>query len=51
MNEHVCAESMERKLQRRCVRSRSESEKSVDPVPKKKVKKEQVESHSFANYS
>ncbi|XP_026798387.1 histone-lysine N-methyltransferase NSD3 isoform X2 [Pangasianodon hypophthalmus] len=37
------SESMERKLQRRCVRSRSESEKSVDPVPKKKVKKEQVE--------
>ncbi|GAA6088471.1 histone-lysine N-methyltransferase NSD3 isoform X1 [Tachysurus ichikawai] len=37
------SESMERKLQRRCMRSRSESEKCVDPVPKKKVKKEQVE--------
>lgn len=49
MNECVCAESMERKLQRRCVRSRSELEKSVDPVPKKKVKKEQVKSHNFGN--
>ncbi|XP_076140069.1 histone-lysine N-methyltransferase NSD3 isoform X2 [Alosa pseudoharengus] len=34
---------LERKLQRRCVRSRSESEKCVEPVPKKKVKKEQAE--------
>ncbi|KAI5614321.1 histone-lysine N-methyltransferase NSD3 isoform X1, partial [Silurus asotus] len=39
----LSSDSMERKLQRRCVRSRSESEKSVDPVPKKKIKKEQVE--------
>uniref|UniRef100_A0A673L181 Histone-lysine N-methyltransferase NSD3 n=1 Tax=Sinocyclocheilus rhinocerous TaxID=307959 RepID=A0A673L181_9TELE len=38
----VCVIS-ERKQQRRSVRSRSESEKSVEPVPKKKVKKEQVE--------
>ncbi|TSM12563.1 Histone-lysine N-methyltransferase NSD3 [Bagarius yarrelli] len=37
------SESMERKLQRRCMRSRSESEKCIDPVPKKKVKKDQVE--------
>uniref|UniRef100_A0A8C2Q4B4 Histone-lysine N-methyltransferase NSD3 n=1 Tax=Cyprinus carpio TaxID=7962 RepID=A0A8C2Q4B4_CYPCA len=33
----------ERKQQRRSVRSRSESEKTVEPVPKKKVKKEQVD--------
>uniref|UniRef100_A0AAY4AMF2 Histone-lysine N-methyltransferase NSD3 n=1 Tax=Denticeps clupeoides TaxID=299321 RepID=A0AAY4AMF2_9TELE len=33
---------LERKQQRRSVRSRSDSEKSVEPVPKKKVKKEQV---------
>uniref|UniRef100_A0A671QI61 Histone-lysine N-methyltransferase NSD3 n=1 Tax=Sinocyclocheilus anshuiensis TaxID=1608454 RepID=A0A671QI61_9TELE len=38
----VCVIS-ERKQQRRSVRSRSESEKTVEPVPKKKVKKEQVE--------
>uniref|UniRef100_A0A671QWJ6 Histone-lysine N-methyltransferase NSD3 n=1 Tax=Sinocyclocheilus anshuiensis TaxID=1608454 RepID=A0A671QWJ6_9TELE len=38
----VCGIS-ERKQQRRSVRSRSESEKSVEPVPKKKVKKEQVD--------
>ncbi|XP_062870295.1 histone-lysine N-methyltransferase NSD3 isoform X2 [Trichomycterus rosablanca] len=37
------SESMERKLLRRCVRSRSELEKTVDPVPKKKLKKEQME--------
>ncbi|XP_016384010.1 histone-lysine N-methyltransferase NSD3 isoform X1 [Sinocyclocheilus rhinocerous] len=36
-------QSTERKQQRRSVRSRSESEKSVEPVPKKKVKKEQAE--------
>nr|XP_020449602.1 histone-lysine N-methyltransferase NSD3 [Monopterus albus] len=35
--------SQERKLQRRSVRSRSESERGSDPVPKKKTKKEQVE--------
>uniref|UniRef100_A0A8D0D4R0 Histone-lysine N-methyltransferase NSD3 n=1 Tax=Sander lucioperca TaxID=283035 RepID=A0A8D0D4R0_SANLU len=34
--------SQERKLQRRSVRSRSESERGNDPVPKKKTKKEQV---------
>lgn len=34
--------SQERKLQRRCVRSRSESERGNDLVPKKKTKKEQV---------
>uniref|UniRef100_A0A8C1E9T1 Histone-lysine N-methyltransferase NSD3 n=1 Tax=Cyprinus carpio carpio TaxID=630221 RepID=A0A8C1E9T1_CYPCA len=36
-------QSPERKQQRRSVRSRSDSEKSMEPVPKKKVKKEQVE--------
>uniref|UniRef100_A0A4W3J6K7 Histone-lysine N-methyltransferase NSD3 n=1 Tax=Callorhinchus milii TaxID=7868 RepID=A0A4W3J6K7_CALMI len=36
--------SLERKQQRRCVRSRSESEKSVEAVPKKKMRKEQVRS-------
>uniref|UniRef100_A0A8B9RJ03 Histone-lysine N-methyltransferase NSD3 n=1 Tax=Astyanax mexicanus TaxID=7994 RepID=A0A8B9RJ03_ASTMX len=41
--EHASTETSERKLQRRCVRSRSESEKHVEPVPKKKVKKEQAE--------
>ncbi|XP_026043026.1 histone-lysine N-methyltransferase NSD3 isoform X3 [Astatotilapia calliptera] len=35
--------SQERKLQRRCVRSRSESERGNDLVPKKKTKKEQAE--------
>ncbi|KAF0034082.1 hypothetical protein F2P81_014148 [Scophthalmus maximus] len=35
--------SQERKLQRRSVRSRSESERGGDPVPKKKTKKEQAE--------
>ncbi|XP_051923076.1 histone-lysine N-methyltransferase NSD3 isoform X1 [Hippocampus zosterae] len=35
--------SQERKLQRRSVRSRSESERGNDPVPKKKTKKEQAE--------
>ncbi|XP_061585454.1 histone-lysine N-methyltransferase NSD3 isoform X1 [Cololabis saira] len=35
--------SQERKLQRRSVRSKSESERSNDPVPKKKTKKEQAE--------
>uniref|UniRef100_A0A8C3A3D8 Histone-lysine N-methyltransferase NSD3 n=1 Tax=Cyclopterus lumpus TaxID=8103 RepID=A0A8C3A3D8_CYCLU len=34
--------SQERKLQRRSVRSRSESERGNDPIPKKKTKKEQV---------
>lgn len=34
--------SQERKLQRRSVRSRSESDRGTDPVPKKKTKKEQV---------
>lgn len=34
--------SQERKLQRRSVRSRSESERGSDPIPKKKTKKEQV---------
>lgn len=34
--------SQERKQQRRSVRSRSESEKGCEPVPKKKTKKEQV---------
>ncbi|XP_072515394.1 histone-lysine N-methyltransferase NSD3 isoform X3 [Salminus brasiliensis] len=41
--EHTSTEAMERKQQRRCVRSRSESEKNVEPIPKKKVKKEQAE--------
>ncbi|XP_010874853.3 histone-lysine N-methyltransferase NSD3 isoform X1 [Esox lucius] len=35
--------SLERKQQRRSVRSRSESEKGCEPVPKKKTKKEQAE--------
>ncbi|XP_056134541.1 histone-lysine N-methyltransferase NSD3 [Lampris incognitus] len=35
--------SQERKQQRRSVRSRSESERGSDPVPKKKTKKEQAE--------
>uniref|UniRef100_UPI00398E5B1C histone-lysine N-methyltransferase NSD3 isoform X3 n=1 Tax=Pristiophorus japonicus TaxID=55135 RepID=UPI00398E5B1C len=35
--------SSERKQQRRSVRSRSESEKSAEVVPKKKMRKEQVE--------
>ncbi|XP_058491428.1 histone-lysine N-methyltransferase NSD3 isoform X5 [Solea solea] len=35
--------SQERKLQRRSVRSRSESERGSEPVPKKKTKKEQAE--------
>uniref|UniRef100_A0A3Q3R8G7 Histone-lysine N-methyltransferase NSD3 n=1 Tax=Monopterus albus TaxID=43700 RepID=A0A3Q3R8G7_MONAL len=39
----VLSGSQERKLQRRSVRSRSESERGSDPVPKKKTKKEQVE--------
>uniref|UniRef100_A0A8D3E491 Histone-lysine N-methyltransferase NSD3 n=1 Tax=Scophthalmus maximus TaxID=52904 RepID=A0A8D3E491_SCOMX len=38
----VFSGSQERKLQRRSVRSRSESERGGDPVPKKKTKKEQV---------
>uniref|UniRef100_A0A4W4FVY2 Histone-lysine N-methyltransferase NSD3 n=1 Tax=Electrophorus electricus TaxID=8005 RepID=A0A4W4FVY2_ELEEL len=42
------AESTDRK-QRRCGRSRSESEKSVEPIPKKKVKKEQVEPHTHVS--
>lgn len=39
---NVISGSQERKLQRRSVRSRSESERGSDPVPKKKTKKEQV---------
>ncbi|KAM4615681.1 histone-lysine N-methyltransferase NSD3 isoform 2-T2 [Polymixia lowei] len=35
--------SQERKQQRRSIRSRSESERGNDPVPKKKTKKEQAE--------
>uniref|UniRef100_A0A3P9I1R9 Histone-lysine N-methyltransferase NSD3 n=1 Tax=Oryzias latipes TaxID=8090 RepID=A0A3P9I1R9_ORYLA len=35
--------SQERKLQRRSIRSKSESERGTDPVPKKKTKKEQAE--------
>uniref|UniRef100_A0A096LSX8 Histone-lysine N-methyltransferase NSD3 n=1 Tax=Poecilia formosa TaxID=48698 RepID=A0A096LSX8_POEFO len=35
--------SQERKPQRRSVRSRSESERGADPIPKKKTKKEQAE--------
>ncbi|KAJ8261093.1 hypothetical protein COCON_G00168160 [Conger conger] len=35
--------SVDRKPQRRSVRTRSESEKITDPVPKKKVKKEQAD--------
>ncbi|XP_072913947.1 histone-lysine N-methyltransferase NSD3 isoform X1 [Hemitrygon akajei] len=35
--------SAERKPQRRSVRSRSESEKSVEAIPKKKMRKEQME--------
>uniref|UniRef100_A0A1A7WSB3 Histone-lysine N-methyltransferase NSD3 n=1 Tax=Iconisemion striatum TaxID=60296 RepID=A0A1A7WSB3_9TELE len=35
--------SQERKPQRRSVRSRSESERGSDPIPKKKTKKEQAE--------
>uniref|UniRef100_A0A3Q3WSA6 Histone-lysine N-methyltransferase NSD3 n=1 Tax=Mola mola TaxID=94237 RepID=A0A3Q3WSA6_MOLML len=38
----VFSGSQERKLQRRSVRSRSESERGSDPVPKKKTKKEMV---------
>uniref|UniRef100_A0A8C7H509 Histone-lysine N-methyltransferase NSD3 n=1 Tax=Oncorhynchus kisutch TaxID=8019 RepID=A0A8C7H509_ONCKI len=38
--------SQERKQQRRSVRSRSESEKGCEPVPKKKTKKEQVPTSS-----
>lgn len=34
--------SVEKKQQRRSIRTRSESEKSTEAVPKKKVKKEQV---------
>lgn len=37
------AGSVEKKQQRRSVRTRSESEKSTEVVPKKKIKKEQVE--------
>ncbi|KAM9194813.1 histone-lysine N-methyltransferase NSD3 isoform 1-T1 [Dugong dugon] len=36
--------SVEKKQQRRSIRTRSESEKSTEVVPKKKIKKEQVES-------
>lgn len=39
---NVISGSQERKLQRRSIRSRSESERGSDPVPKKKTKKEQV---------
>uniref|UniRef100_A0A667Y0Y6 Histone-lysine N-methyltransferase NSD3 n=1 Tax=Myripristis murdjan TaxID=586833 RepID=A0A667Y0Y6_9TELE len=39
----VGVSSQERKQQRRSVRSRSESERGNDPVPKKKTKKEQAE--------
>ncbi|KAL8173961.1 UNVERIFIED_CONTAM: Histone-lysine N-methyltransferase nsd3, partial [Gekko kuhli] len=35
--------SVEKKQQRRSIRTRSESEKSTEVVPKKKIKKEQVE--------
>ena len=38
----ACAGSQERKHQRRSVRSRSESERGGEVVPKKKTKKEQV---------
>ncbi|XP_058525763.1 histone-lysine N-methyltransferase NSD3 isoform X2 [Ochotona princeps] len=37
------AGSVEKKQQRRSIRTRSESEKSTEAVPKKKIKKEQVE--------
>ncbi|XP_072835020.1 histone-lysine N-methyltransferase NSD3 isoform X3 [Pogona vitticeps] len=37
------ASSAEKKQQRRSIRTRSESEKSTEVVPKKKIKKEQVE--------
>ncbi|XP_025023827.1 histone-lysine N-methyltransferase NSD3 isoform X2 [Python bivittatus] len=37
------ASSVEKKQQRRSIRTRSESEKSTEVVPKKKIKKEQVE--------
>ncbi|XP_069773931.1 histone-lysine N-methyltransferase NSD3 isoform X3 [Narcine bancroftii] len=46
---HACAHGeansvpLERKPQRRSIRSRSESEKSVEVVPKKKMRKEQME--------
>uniref|UniRef100_A0A3Q2XKZ7 Histone-lysine N-methyltransferase NSD3 n=1 Tax=Hippocampus comes TaxID=109280 RepID=A0A3Q2XKZ7_HIPCM len=40
---HGSSGSQERKLQRRSVRSRSESERGNDTVPKKKTKKEQAE--------
>ena len=36
------AGSVEKKQQRRSIRTRSESEKSTEVVPKKKIKKEQV---------
>uniref|UniRef100_A0A8C2KA71 Histone-lysine N-methyltransferase NSD3 n=1 Tax=Cyprinus carpio TaxID=7962 RepID=A0A8C2KA71_CYPCA len=42
-SEQVQSPEVKRKQQRRSVRSRSESEKTVEPVPKKKVKKEQVD--------
>uniref|UniRef100_A0A669BH06 Histone-lysine N-methyltransferase NSD3 n=1 Tax=Oreochromis niloticus TaxID=8128 RepID=A0A669BH06_ORENI len=40
---------VKRKLQRRCVRSRSESERGNDLVPKKKTKKEQVLTKSVSS--
>ncbi|KAG9330431.1 hypothetical protein JZ751_025345 [Albula glossodonta] len=39
----------ERKPQRRSIRSRSESEKASDPVPKKKVKKEQARASEISD--
>ncbi|KAJ7423338.1 histone-lysine N-methyltransferase NSD3 isoform X3 [Willisornis vidua] len=42
------AGSVEKKQQRRSIRTRSESEKSTEVVPKKKIKKEQVETVPLA---
>nr|XP_054506655.1 histone-lysine N-methyltransferase NSD3 isoform X6 [Agelaius phoeniceus] len=42
------AGSVEKKQQRRSIRTRSESEKSTEVVPKKKIKKEQVEAVPLA---
>lgn len=48
---YLSSGSQERKLQRRSVRSRSESERGTDPVPKKKTKKDQVSFLFYARFS
>ncbi|KAJ7405146.1 nuclear receptor binding SET domain protein 3 [Pitangus sulphuratus] len=45
---NVTGGSVEKKQQRRSIRTRSESEKSTEVVPKKKIKKEQVETVPLA---